>query len=84
MSMSMDRRLQVLLDKDRHDRLAAIAEERGVSVATVVRDAIDRGLPDLADRRRKAGQRLLDSPDMQVPDLPEMLEELEQLRARRA
>ena len=84
MSMSMDRRLQVLIDQDRHDRLTAIAEERGVSVATVVREAIDRGLPDLADRRRRAARRLLDSPDMPVPDVPELLEELDDLRARRA
>lgn len=84
MSMSMDRRLQVLIDQDRHDRLTAIAEERGVSVATVVREAIDRGLPDLADRRRRAARRLLDSPDMPVPDVPELLEELDDLRAPRA
>lgn len=80
----MDRRLQVLIDQDRHDRLTAIAEERGVSVATVVREAIDRGLPDLADRRRRAARRLLDSPDMPVPDVPELLEELDDLRAPRA
>lgn len=80
----MDRRLQVLLDRERHERLTAIAEDRGVSVATVVRDAIDRGLPDLADRRRRAARRLLDSPDMPVPDSLELLDELEQLRSRRA
>lgn len=84
MSMSMDRRLQVLIDRDRHDRLTAIADERGVSVATVVREAIDRGLPDLADRRRKAARRLLESPDMPVPDVPELLDELDDVRARRA
>jgi len=80
----MTRRLQVLLDEQRHDRLTAIAEERGVSVATVVREAIDRGLPDLADRRRRAGRRLLDSPDMPVPEPAELLDELERLRSRRA
>lgn len=83
MSMPLDRRLQVLLDQDRHDRLTAIAEERGVSVATVVREAIDHGLPDLADRRRKAGQRLLESPDMPVPEPAELRDELDQLRGRR-
>ena len=78
--MSMDRRLHVLIDRDRHDRLKAIAEERGVSVATVVREAIDRGLPDLADRR-EAARRLLNAPDMRVSDIPELLDDL---RARRA
>lgn len=83
MSMSLDRRLQVLLDQERHDRLAAIADERGVSVATVVREAIDRGLPDLSGRRRNAARRLLESPDMPVPDLDELLAELDELRGRR-
>ncbi|KAA0274449.1 MAG: antitoxin [Acidobacteria bacterium] len=79
----LDRRLQVLIDQDRHDRLAAIAERRGVSVASVVREAIDRGLPDLADRKDRAARRLLDSPDMPVPEPPELREELERLRGRR-
>lgn len=80
----MDRRLQVLIDRDRHERITAIAEERGVSVATVVREAIDRGLPDLADRRKKAGRRLLESSDMAVPDSDDLILELEGLRGRRA
>lgn len=80
----MDRRLQVLIDRERHERLTAIADERGVSVATVVREAIDRGLPDLADRRRKAARLLLESPDMPVPDPDELLVELDGLRGRRA
>lgn len=83
MSMSLDRRLQILLDQERHDRISAIAEDRGVSVAAVVREAIDRGLPDLADRRRKAGKRLLESPDMSVPEPRELLDELDRLRGRR-
>ncbi len=48
----LDRRLQILLDETRHQRVVALARARGVSVATVVREAIDRGLPALADRRR--------------------------------
>lgn len=84
MSMPMNRRLQVLLDQGRHERLVAIADQRGVSVATVVREAIDRGLPDLSDRRLKAGQRLLESPDMPVPEPAELVDELDGLRGRRA
>ncbi len=39
-------RLQVLLDDERHERLQALARERGASlVATIVREALDRGLP---------------------------------------
>lgn len=80
----MDRRLQILIDRERHERLTAIADERGVSVAAVVREAIDRGLPDLADRRRRAARLLLESPDMPVPDQEELRAELDQLRGRRA
>ena len=61
-----------------------MALERGVSVATVVREAIDRGIADPADRRRSAGHRVLDAPDMAISEPRELREELEALRARRA
>lgn len=83
MSMPLERRLQVLLDEERHRRLVAAAHARGVSVATVVREAIDRGLAGPQGRRRSAGKRLLDAPDMPVPDAPELRSELEVLRNRR-
>lgn len=79
----MEHRLQILLDDERHRRLAAAARERGVSVATVVREAIDRGVTGPAGRRRSAGERLLDAPDMAVPDPDELREELDLARARR-
>jgi hypothetical protein len=83
--MSMyDHRLQILLDDERHDRITAAAQERGVSVATIVREAIDRGLPSADHRRRGAARRLLDAPDMSVPDVAELRSELEALRSRRA
>jgi len=84
MHMSLDRRLQILLDADRHARLVAVAEERGVSVATVVREAIDRGLPAPGSRRRAALGRLLAAQPMPVPDPEELSIELADLRARRA
>ncbi len=84
MSMSLDRRLQVLLDEERHRRLVAVARQRGVSVATVVREAIDRGPASPEARRRGAGRRLLDAPDMAVPDPAELRIELEELRNRLA
>jgi hypothetical protein len=77
-------RLQILLDDERHERITAAAEERGVSVATVVREAIDRGLPSADRRRRDAARRLLDAPDMRVPDVADLSSELEALRGRRA
>jgi hypothetical protein len=83
MSMPLERRLQVLLDEERHRRLAAVARERGVSVATVVREAIDRGLPNTAGRRHAAGRRALEAPDMSAPGLEELSAELDALRGRR-
>ncbi|MDQ3105782.1 MAG: antitoxin [Actinomycetota bacterium] len=76
-------RLQILLDADRHDRITAAARMRGVSVATVVREAIDVGVPSLEARRRAAGQALLAAKPMPVPDVHELLAELDALRGRR-
>jgi hypothetical protein len=82
--MSMySRRLQVLIDDQRHERVIALARERGVSVATVVREAIDRGLPALPGRRRAAGRKLLEAPDMPVPDPGELRAELDAVRGAR-
>jgi len=80
----LDRRLQILLDEERHDRLVAVARSRGVSVATVVREAIDRGLQAPDGQRREAARRLLDdASDMEVPDLEGLRSELDALRGRR-
>ncbi len=83
MHMSLDRRLQILLDQERHDRITTLARERGVSVASVVREAIDRGLADPAARRREAARHILDGPDMPVPEPDELKRELDVLRGRR-
>lgn len=83
MSMALERRLQILVDEERHRRLEEVAAERGVSVASVVREAIDRGLPNVAGRRRSAGRRVLDADDMPVPDPSELVAELEAMRGRR-
>jgi DNA-binding MurR/RpiR family transcriptional regulator len=80
----LEHRLQILLDEERHKRITTIARQRGVSVATVVREAIDRGVADPSDSRRSAGRRVLEAPDMAVPDPAELGEELDALRARRA
>lgn len=84
MHMSLDHRLQILLDADRHARLVAVARERGVSVATVVREAIDRGLPAPDMRRRSAALRILAAEPMAVGDPDGLSAELADLRARRA
>jgi hypothetical protein len=84
MSMPLERRLQVLIDEERHQRISAAARERGVSVATIVREAIDRGLGESDAQRRAAGLRLLRAPDMPVPEPRELRDELDAARARRA
>jgi uncharacterized membrane protein len=71
MSM-LEHRLQILLDDERHRRITAVAQARGVSVASVVREAIDRGLA------------VLDAPDMPVGNPEALRAELEALRSRRA
>ena len=84
MHMSMTHRLQILLDEERHERVVAIAASRHVSVATVIREAIDRGLPTAQRSRAVAASRLLEAPAMDVPDVDDLLEELDELRSRRA
>jgi hypothetical protein len=84
MSMPLEHRLQILIDDERHQRIVQTARERGVSVATVVREAIDRGVTGPSARRLAAGRRLLAAADMPVPESRELRAELEALRGRRA
>lgn len=82
MSMSkLNRRLQVLLDEERYDRLEREAERRGAPVASIVREAVDRLLAEETDRRA-AGDRLLAAPSMPVEDWPEMKKDLLDAAAR--
>jgi hypothetical protein len=80
----LTRRLQVLLDDKRYRGLEAAARRRRVSVATVVRDAIDRDLGSPALDRNAAGRRFLGAPPMEVGSVDDLLSELDQLRGRRA
>jgi hypothetical protein len=80
----LEHRLQILLDDERHRRLKEAAQDRGVSVATIVREAIDRGLPSSPRRRRAAGDAVLAAPDMPVSGVADLVSELNELRGRRA
>lgn len=82
MSMSLEHRLQILIDDERHARITRVARARGVSVATVVREAIDRGLPAAQDERQAAARHLLGAPDMTLSGPLELRAELESLRGR--
>jgi predicted DNA-binding protein len=81
---ALSHRLQILLDEERHQRVVALAQARGVSVAAVIREAIDRGLPSASRQRDLAADRILAAEPMEVPDVPELLDELTALRERRA
>jgi predicted DNA-binding protein len=84
MCMTMDRRLQLRLDDERYRKVSASAQQRGTSVAAVIREAIDRGLRSPDDRRAAAGRRVLDAKPMPVPDVAELLMEFDAVRGRRA
>jgi len=78
----LNRRLQILIDDARYRRLEAVAQERRLSVAAVIRDAIDAALPaDLAKKKRAAGALLAAEP-MAVPETVEELKaELDEIRS---
>ncbi len=59
MSM-LQRRVQILMDERRYARLEEAARERGESVAAVIRSLVDTMLPASEQRRREAGEWLLD------------------------
>lgn len=82
--MPYDRRLQLLLDEDRYQRVAHLAGARGTSVASVIREAIDTGLPRDDARRTRAAAALLGAEEMPVPEVADLLTELDELRGRRA
>jgi hypothetical protein len=64
----LDRRLQILIDDARYRRLEAVARERRLSVAAVIRDAIDAALPADLDKKRRALAAILAAEPMAVPD----------------
>lgn len=65
----LSHRLQILLDEERYQKLGREARRRGVSVAAVLRDAVDR-LPVDAARRQAALARILEAEPMEVPAEP--------------
>ena len=82
MSM-LDRRLQVLIDEERWERLQLEADRRRVSVSTLVREAIDAHYSIAAPRRRAALERLLTAPLIDVPDVGGLGHELDEIRGSR-
>lgn len=79
----LNRRLQILIDDDRYRTLAARAKEEGVSMATLVRRAIDAFVPAPQSRKARAARRILAAEPMDLPDDPaELKAEIREARAR--
>jgi hypothetical protein len=79
----LDRRLHVLLDDERFERLARLATDRGVSVGALVRRAIDVAYPAGGERRSSAAVAILEARPGPSPALDELRAELDDLRRRR-
>jgi septum formation topological specificity factor MinE len=69
----LTRRLQILLDEDRYERIERESRRTNQSVAATIRDAIDRAYPSDADAKRRAADAILAAEPM---DLPATVEEL--------
>jgi hypothetical protein len=77
-------RLQLLLDDERYERVTSLARRQHRSVAAVIREAIDRGLPAAPRRRATAASRILTAVAVPVGDPAQLRAELEDLRGRRS
>lgn len=73
-------RLQILLDDVRYARVVELARQRGSSVAAVIREAIDRGLPAAPGQRSAAARTILEAPDMDLPEPDALRAELDEIR----
>jgi hypothetical protein len=69
---NLDRRVHLLLDDSRYRKLAGEARRRRVSVAAVIREAIDH-MPAEAEHRRAAIADVLAAEPMPVPVDPSNL-----------
>lgn len=63
---NLERRVQILLDGPRYHKVSTEARRRRVSVAAVIRDAIDE-LPVSDDVRRRAVAEILAAEPMALP-----------------
>jgi Ribbon-helix-helix protein, copG family len=73
---TLERRLQLLLDQERYERVAAEAKKSGRSVNAVIREAIDAHYPPGADARSAAWRRFFDMTDSHSRGRAETLEEI--------
>jgi plasmid stability protein len=69
---TLTHRTQLLLDDDLHRRLRESAEQRGISMGALIREALDEKLASVQDDRAKAIDELLAAEPMPVEDWPVM------------
>lgn len=74
--MALTHRLQLLLDEDRYARLQREAQRSGRSIASLIREAIDRRFGPTPEQRRAAVDRFLAAEPMPVDDWDVMKKEL--------
>lgn len=82
MLMVKDRRLQVLIEEEQYRALDAVASQRGLPVAAVVREALGRYLVAGPEQVAQAAARVLAADEMPIGDPDELHGELERLRGR--
>jgi hypothetical protein len=66
----LTRRVHVLFDDARFSRIEREAKSRKVSVAEVIREAVDYRFPRALPSRREAGDLILGADPVPVPDDP--------------
>jgi len=83
----LNRRLQVLVDDERYERLTRESERIGAPVGELVRRAIDHEFPALASDRAAAARALLAMPpppgEGPEPDWEQQKQEMQDERARK-
>lgn len=67
---TLEKRVQVLFDPERYQRLEAAARESGVSVGAYIRDAVDERLDSERNARLAALEELFARVDEQPADYP--------------
>jgi hypothetical protein len=78
----LDRRLQILLDEGRYQKLSSRARRQHTSIAAVIRDAID-ALDDETRRRDAAVEAILAAPQIDLPaDPADLRRELDEAHGR--
>ncbi|HEY8112299.1 MAG TPA: CopG family transcriptional regulator [Actinomycetes bacterium] len=76
-------RVWITLDDERYERVSTAARRRGLSMAAVIREAIDLALPRNQRRRRAAARHILSADPMAAPRPRELRAELDKEHERR-